>query len=150
MRKNQLDKLYEDYNDQLGMPGDSMVRDEIKKVDAKGRQPQSKPSDYEPTGNIKENSKVCGFCGISDKNFIDAAKYDMHLWKECPVLVTCPQCAMVIEVENFNSHLLNECKYSNKFIQVKSTLTTLTLSFSSISYPSLVPKMQRSCSRTRV
>lgn len=121
MRKNQLDKLYEDYNDELGMPGDKMVRDEIRKIDERGREPQSKPSDQDEnyaSGGVKEKSKVCNFCGISDKNFLDAAKYDMHLWKECPVLVTCPHCAMVIEVENFNSHLLEECQYHNQFIQV--------------------------------
>lgn len=121
MRKNQLDKLFEDYNDGLGMNNDSLVRDEIKKFDEKARQPQSKPSDYnQGSPGMKENSKVCDFCGISDKNFSDPAKFDMHLWKECPVLVTCGQCAMVIEVENLNYHLLEECKYTSNFIQVRT------------------------------
>jgi len=55
-------------------------------------------------GAPKENTKVCEFCGRTDKNFLDSAKFDMHLWKECPMLTTCKECALVVEISALNNH----------------------------------------------
>ncbi len=39
----------------------------------------------------------------------------MHLWKECPMLKTCEFCKQVVEISEYNLHLLTECKESHLF-----------------------------------
>lgn len=121
VRKNQLNKLFEDYNDALGMDGDAEVRTRVKEIDHRHKDPVPQPSKNKGgAGGGKEQTKICEFCGESDIHFLDASKYEMHLWKECPVLVTCQHCAQVVEVENLNNHLLDECEYNNNFIEVRN------------------------------
>jgi len=52
---------------------------------------------------------VCEFCERKDKNLHDPQKMDIHLWKECPMLTTCVNCAQIVEVAQLNKHLLDEC-----------------------------------------
>jgi len=52
---------------------------------------------------------TCQFCCRKDPSFTEDA-LDMHYWRECPMLSSCPQCEQVIEVSMMNDHLLNECE----------------------------------------
>jgi hypothetical protein len=40
--------------------------------------------------------QMCIFCGLEDENFNDDS-LDLHYWKDCPVLMVCPHCKMVVE-----------------------------------------------------
>ena len=42
-------------------------------------------------------------------------EYDMHLWQDCPMLITCEQCTQVVEIADFTEHLLEECSNSQDF-----------------------------------
>ena len=101
--------LVEAFNDEMGIPNDSEVRDEMDK----SRQPISRPNRKK-----NEETKTCNYCGRADKNFLDTRKYDMHLWKECPMLTTCKECALVVEIETLTDHLLEECENSAKYQEV--------------------------------
>jgi hypothetical protein len=95
VRKNQLNKLTEDFNDALGMDGDPEVRTRVKQIDHRHEE-QDKVHTKKNNNAIaggKDKTKVCEFCGESDVHFLEPNKYEMHLWKECPVLVTCEHCA---------------------------------------------------------
>ena len=35
---------------------------------------------------------------------------DIHFWKDCPMLIICPQCEQTIEILALNDHLLKECE----------------------------------------
>ena len=52
-------------------------------------------------------SKRCGFCGQTDPNFQNGDKYDMHLFKECPMLVQCKFCGAVQQISGYTDHLLS-------------------------------------------
>lgn len=73
--------------------------------------PQKKaPSTGNAGGNV-DPSKVCDFCERYDPSFSDSTKLDVHLWKECPMLIVCNLCGQVIEISSLSSHLLDECEY---------------------------------------
>lgn len=65
---------------------------------------------------------TCIFCGITNKKFTPEL-LDEHYWNQCPLLMRCTQCDMVvkminnqaIEIMDLNSHLLNNCEYSKDF-----------------------------------
>ena len=40
---------------------------------------------------------------------------DIHYWKECPMLTNCWECEQVIEVQNIEEHLLEECQHMEKY-----------------------------------
>ena len=53
---------------------------------------------------------ICEFCEKKDRNFADARKMDFHLWRECPMLITCEGCGQIVEIPQLNNHLLEECE----------------------------------------
>jgi len=56
------------------------------------------------------SQKTCHFCKRSDLIFNDMDRFDYHLWKECRMLTSCRECLQIIEVADYNAHLLSECK----------------------------------------
>ena len=56
--------------------------------------------------------KPCNFCKAVSPDFDNDNEYDMHLWRDCPMLITCEECTQVVEIADFTEHLLDEC--SNK------------------------------------
>lgn len=58
---------------------------------------------------------TCEFCGKVDKNLKDDAKYDVHLYKECPMLTPCPACNQTVQIADLNQHLLEECDQKKTF-----------------------------------
>lgn len=51
--------------------------------------------------------KVCHFCKLSEPRFSDSEEFDLHLWRECKMLTTCSECQQIIEVAEYNTHLLD-------------------------------------------
>jgi len=92
-----MEILLNEFNNVLGIPQDDALRNEMENM-------QNKQKKTDKKGAQKDNTKVCEFCKRADKNFLDSAKFDMHLWKECPMLTTCKECALVVEISALNNH----------------------------------------------
>jgi centrosomal protein CEP104 len=58
---------------------------------------------------------ICIFCGYEDINFTEET-LDLHYWKECPALMVCPHCSMLVEIAEFNQHLILDCGRADEFI----------------------------------
>lgn len=106
MRQNIKDLLVGRFNDYLGVPKDQEVREKME--DNRSKRGKSAQKREEP-GAAR---KVCEFCGRNDKNFQEESKYDMHLWMECPMLVTCSECKQVVPISTYAEHLLEGCAKS--------------------------------------
>jgi len=63
----------------------------------------------------EEANTLCNFCHQVNPNFTNNDQYDMHLWKECPMLATCRYCNQVVEIPDLNNHMLEECSKSDNF-----------------------------------
>lgn len=72
---------------------------------------QEKPKKKAPV----KPEKTCNFCKQSSALFMNDNDYDMHLWQDCPMLITCEQCTQVVEIADFTEHLLEECSSSEHF-----------------------------------
>lgn len=118
VRDNIVEKIISDYNASLGVNPDNDLKDDLNHP---GKRPIA-PSSKQPPPNKKDESKVCEYCQRASKHFLDSKKYEMHLWKECPMLTTCKECALVVEVCNLNEHLLSECKHANNYVEVRKYL----------------------------
>ena len=105
VRQNIKDALFNRYNDYLEVPQDEEVRGKQTDNRAK-RGPSAGKREEQPPGL----SKKCGFCGLLNKNFLKEELYDMHLWKECPVLVSCRHCTQVVNISSYTDHLLSQCQ----------------------------------------
>lgn len=55
-------------------------------------------------------SPRCPFCGRTDAAFKNEDNLDIHWWKDCPMLVSCPLCSQVVDIITLNPHLLRECE----------------------------------------
>lgn len=60
--------------------------------------------------NVIKNVGMCEFCGKTDSIFMNQDNLDIHYWKDCPMLVACPQCSQIVEIIQLNSHMLKECE----------------------------------------
>lgn len=58
----------------------------------------------------------CQFCGAEDPLFAQEGNLDLHLMRECPMLIECT-CEQVIEISCLNEHLLAECEKRTEFKQ---------------------------------
>ena len=72
-------------------------------------------SEEEEEEEDEERDKICNFCKRADDNFLNNDQFDMHLWKECPMLATCQLCKQVVEISELNEHRLSECAKCNNF-----------------------------------
>lgn len=53
---------------------------------------------------------MCSYCGKKDSLFMNQDNLDIHYWKDCPMLTSCPNCRQVTEVAHLNLHLKSECQ----------------------------------------
>ena len=80
----------------------------------------------------------CMFCGVRDKNWTEN-DLDIHYWKDCPLLISCPSCAQIVEIAGLPEHLLDECDAKDSYIPCDTTgmmmmyLTRHLISFHPIS-----------------
>ena len=63
--------------------------------------------------NIHVDS-TCIFCGEKDKSFTDKG-FDMHYWKNCPMLKRCAHCKQVVETAGLTDHMWTECDAKDTF-----------------------------------
>lgn len=77
--------------------------------------PPVEKSKFAKKGKKSEPEKACNFCKQSSPAFLNDNDYDMHLWQDCPMLITCEQCTQVVEIADFTEHLLEECSNSHEF-----------------------------------
>ena len=54
------------------------------------------------------------FCGEINEKFVKQG-FEMHYWKNCPMLKQCNDCKQVIEVAVQSEHLLSECHLKNNY-----------------------------------
>lgn len=92
------------YQDYLEVPKDGIVRDKM--TDNKNKRGGS-ASRNAKNYDSHDTSKRCQFCGQVSENFANEKKYDMHLFKECPLLVCCNFCNAVQQISSYNDHLLS-------------------------------------------
>jgi len=123
IRKPQLENLRKDFNDIEANEEDNEEEDDYEPPQKPAQQSKPRPGqiqqstkpappkDYEEEGE----GKPCNFCQRMDPAFDNAGHFDIHLWKECPMLTICTQCMQVIEVSDYNAHQLSECKNSHLF-----------------------------------
>jgi centrosomal protein CEP104 len=53
---------------------------------------------------------VCQFCGGCGEG-TTSAQLDLHYWQDCPLLMACPRCQMIIEISSLAEHLVDECDH---------------------------------------
>jgi centrosomal protein CEP104 len=105
VRVNLVEALFRRFNEYLGKDADDNVLTNLREryqASAKG-----KPSKVKNEGVV--GAKTCDFCSRNDRNFMYSQKYDMHLYRECPMLTNCRGCGMVIEISKLTTHLSEEC-----------------------------------------
>ena len=119
IRKNHYEKLKQEFmkidNSSLAASNSSSIRhsQDIKSPPIE----KSKFAQEKPKKKVKskEPEKSCNFCKQSSPLFMNDNEYDMHLWQDCPMLITCEQCTQVVEIADFTEHLLDECSNSEDF-----------------------------------
>lgn len=63
----------------------------------------------------KKIGKPCNFCKEVSPDFENDNDYDLHLWRDCPMLITCNECTQVVEIADYTEHLLDECSNNEHF-----------------------------------
>ena len=74
-----------------------------------------KPKSKKDIQKPKSSGKPCNFCKTVNPSFSNDNEYDMHLWRDCPMLITCEECTQVVEIADYSEHLLEECTNSSAF-----------------------------------
>jgi len=62
----------------------------------------------------------CMFCGVHDKGWTEN-DLDVHYWKDCPLLISCPSCAQIVEIAGLPEHLLDECDEKDTYVPCDKT-----------------------------
>ena len=126
VKQIQLDMLMADFNNVLGVPQDDALRQEMDNIGNKKKviylfeKKQTRPGIKGKKlvkmnrlkfvnfveGLIKTFWKVPNLTCIC-KNFSELKDYR---WKECPMLTTCKECALVTEISSQNPHQTHECE----------------------------------------
>jgi centrosomal protein CEP104 len=119
IRKNHYENLKREFRkideSSLAGSGNSSIRhsQDIVSPPEKSKFAQEKPK--KKTRPPPQAEKACNFCKQSSPAFLNDNDYDMHLWQDCPMLITCEQCTQVVEIADFTEHLLEECSNSQDF-----------------------------------
>lgn len=62
----------------------------------------------------------CMFCGVQNRTWTEN-ELDLHYWKDCPLLISCPSCAQIVEIAGLPEHLLDECEAKNSYVPCEIT-----------------------------
>lgn len=82
--------------------------DEFEDEEEPVRQKKEHPK-HKHKPHAKPKGKPCNFCKTVSPAFENDNEYDMHLWRDCPMLITCEECTQVVEIADYSEHLLEEC-----------------------------------------
>lgn len=85
-----------------------------KAAKGKNTQPQG-ARDSVDTAADQQDFTSCMFCGMRNKGWTEN-DLDLHYWKECPLLISCPTCAQIVEIAGLPEHLLDECEHKQQFV----------------------------------
>ena len=55
------------------------------------------------------------FCGARNPTWIEN-DLDVHYWKDCPLLISCPSCAQIVEIAGLPEHCLDECDARGSYV----------------------------------
>ena len=58
---------------------------------------------------------ACQFCDLVSPDFADDEAMDAHYVNDCPMLMECPGCAQILDIQTLNEHLLTECELKQEF-----------------------------------
>jgi centrosomal protein CEP104 len=83
------------------------------KVPTSDRKAINKKNDNSMEGG--DDFTTCMFCGVSDKKWTEN-DLDVHYWKDCPLLISCPSCAQIVEIAGLPEHLLDECEAKDSYM----------------------------------
>lgn len=96
---------------------------------------ESQSHGYDGQGNSngeeKQDYSSCMFCGMSDKKWSEN-DLDLHYWKDCPLLISCPSCAQIVEIAGLPEHLLDECEAKDDYLPCDITGELYCLIFRSV------------------
>eukprot|EP01039_Chlorochromonas_danica_P000180 gene180-190_t len=71
--------------------------------------------DPEDEGGDPQDFTSCMFCGVQNKSWQEN-DLDLHYWKDCPLLISCPSCAQIVEIAGLPEHLLDECDAKDSYV----------------------------------
>ena len=71
-------------------------------------------------GDAPQDFTSCMFCGFANKNWTEN-DLDVHYWKDCPLLISCPSCAQIVEIAGLPEHLLDECDAKDQYVPCNVT-----------------------------
>lgn len=80
-----------------------------KQLDKLGEAPNNFESSFKA-----DNDNMCQFCGKYEMGW-DQEQLDIHFWRDCPMLTSCPGCNQILEISGLNAHLHNECDNGENF-----------------------------------
>jgi centrosomal protein CEP104 len=85
-------------------------------------QAQGYSSNNSPTKQKESNSEFssCMFCGVQNSSWSEN-DLDLHYWKDCPLLISCPSCAQIVEIAGLPEHLLDECDHKTNYVPCDTT-----------------------------
>mmetsp|Transcript_15235 Transcript_15235/g.22435 ORF Transcript_15235/g.22435 Transcript_15235/m.22435 type:complete len:120 (-) Transcript_15235:775-1134(-) len=66
-------------------------------------------------GDPPQDFTSCMFCGFHDPQWTEN-DLDVHYWKDCPLLISCPSCAQIVEIAGLPEHLLDECDAKDSYV----------------------------------
>jgi centrosomal protein CEP104 len=70
---------------------------------------------HDDGGDEVQDFTTCMFCQIHDKTW-NENDLDVHYWKDCPLLISCPSCAQIVEIAGLPEHLLDECDEKDQYV----------------------------------
>eukprot|EP00597_Dinobryon_sp_UTEXLB2267_P016523 CAMPEP_0201094330 /NCGR_PEP_ID=MMETSP0812-20130820/2657_1 /ASSEMBLY_ACC=CAM_ASM_000668 /TAXON_ID=98059 /ORGANISM="Dinobryon sp., Strain UTEXLB2267" /LENGTH=350 /DNA_ID=CAMNT_0047346849 /DNA_START=40 /DNA_END=1092 /DNA_ORIENTATION=+ len=92
------------------------------KVDPANHQMNSQQEDFndQEGGDPPQDFTSCMFCGFHDPQWTEN-DLDVHYWKDCPLLISCPSCAQIVEIAGLPEHLLDECDAKDSYVSCNVT-----------------------------
>lgn len=71
-------------------------------------------------GDPPQDFTSCMFCGFANKKWTEN-DLDVHYWKDCALLISCPSCAQIVEIAGLPEHLLDECDAKDSYVPCNVT-----------------------------
>lgn len=93
----------------------------------KGKNGQHQSTHSNAESDVAQDFTSCMFCGVQNKNWTEN-DLDVHYWKDCPLLISCPSCAQIVEIAGLPEHLLDECDSKDTYVPCDITGNHLIIS----------------------
>eukprot|EP00833_Pecoramyces_ruminatium_P003601 jgi/Orpsp1_1/1177633/evm.model.c7180000062232.2 len=80
----------------------------------KGTEDASNIENSESYLETLNKNHICIFCEERNEKFNEKT-LDQHYRKECPMLINCYRCHLIVEVSNLSNHLYNDCEFKSDY-----------------------------------